>query len=129
MVKELKERPSNGTPRVYVTIHKGIGGWNSSVWRWAGDDPDGFPGYEPSETGFTNTSLGTGKRDDAIRDARHWAECEDLPLWLSPNAPLERSPSRYGAECPACGRDPDGIEWAEHNALQQAMIANKRKGK
>jgi hypothetical protein len=83
----------NGTPRVYVTIHKGIGGWNSSVFGWTPCSEidieqmeDGLSGfYEPLNTGFTNTSLGTGERDAAIQEARHWAECEDLPIWIPPN--------------------------------------------
>lgn len=82
---ELKEQPKNGNPKVFVTIHEGIGGWNSGIWRWAGDDPDGFLGYEPCQTGFTNTSLGTGLRDDAIREAKGWAEDEALPIWIPPS--------------------------------------------
>lgn len=82
MYKLLKCRPSNGKPRVFVTVHKGIGGWNSSIWRWAGNDPDGFPGYEPMQTGFTNTSLGTGLRKDAVAEAKSWAKNESIPLYL-----------------------------------------------
>lgn len=85
IVEELNERPKNGNPRVFVTIHEGAEGWNSGVWRWAGEDHDGFPGYEPRQTGLTNTSLGTGLRDDAIIEARDWAERENLPLWIPPN--------------------------------------------
>ena len=87
----LKEYPKNGTPRVFVTIHEGAGGWNSSVWAWCDmteEDPDfrmvdgslGF--YEPLNSGLTNTSLGTGKREDAIDEAMDWARDEELPIWI-----------------------------------------------
>jgi hypothetical protein len=82
MVQRLTEAPRDGNPRVYISIHHGIGGWNSSCWRWAGDDEDGFPGYEPLQTGYNNTSLGTGTREDAVAEATGWAEMEELPLWI-----------------------------------------------
>jgi len=85
MFEELTECPYNGSPKTYVSIHHGIGGWNSSIWKWAGDDPDGFPGYEPFQTGFSNTSLGTGEREAAIQEARAWARDEELPLWIPPS--------------------------------------------
>ena len=34
MIEILKEYPREGAPSVFVTIHEGIGGWNSSVWGW-----------------------------------------------------------------------------------------------
>jgi len=82
MVERLKEHPRNGDPFMFITIHEGIGGWNSGVWRWAGDDVDGFPGYEPEQTGSTNTSLGTGLREDAILEALSWAESDELPVYI-----------------------------------------------
>ena len=96
MFEVLKEYPSNGKPRVFVTIHEGVGGWNSGVWGWNEltqkdiDMPDTHPDcrvgdgfYEPLNTGFTNTSLGTGLRADAIREALCWAEIEEqLPVYI-----------------------------------------------
>lgn len=87
MFEILSSRPSNGKPRVFVTIHKGIGGWNSSVWGWTELDDgkkmnDGSTGfYEPRNTGCTNT-IGDGKRESAIREATSWARDEELPLWI-----------------------------------------------
>ena len=80
MYEQLTKAPAHGIPPVYVTIHEGIGGWNSSVWGWTVAEHISF--YEPLQSGFTNTSLGTGERDAAIREARAWAIDEDLPLWL-----------------------------------------------
>jgi hypothetical protein len=89
MFEILTSAPRNGTPPVYVTIIQGIGGWNSAVFGWSllddghkmKDGSDGF--YEPLNTGFTNTSLGTRKREDAVKEARMWAQIEeDLPLWI-----------------------------------------------
>jgi len=82
MIERLKECPCNGNPRVYVTIHKGIGGWNSSVRVW--DDSASFAFYDVVQTGITNTSLGTGSREDAIAEAENWAECDGTPLWIPP---------------------------------------------
>lgn len=91
MLEILAKQPENGVPFVYVTIHEGCSGWNSAVWRWSPLDEgetmyDGSAGfYEPQVTGFTNTSLGTGLREDAIAEARNWAESEGLPLWIPPD--------------------------------------------
>lgn len=78
----MKGPPRRGNPPVYVTIHHGVGGWNSSVWGWE-SDPDmpsgGF--YQPLNSGVTNT-IGTGTRDEAVREATSWARSEDLPLWI-----------------------------------------------
>lgn len=88
MFKILKNPPKRGFPRVFVTIHHGIGGWNSSIWGWTKLDDgelmaDGARGfYEPLDSGFTNTSLGSGTRKDAIREAKSWAQDEDLPLYI-----------------------------------------------
>ena len=79
--KILSKAPGNGKPRTYVTIFEGAGGWNSGIFRWQKcDDCYGF--YEPQVTGFNNTSLGSGRREDAVSEARHWAENEGLPLWI-----------------------------------------------
>ena len=80
MATMLDKAPSQGNPVVYVTIFEGIGGWNSGVFRWT--EEDGFGFYEPQITGFNNTSIGTGLRDDAIREAKGWAEDEELPCWI-----------------------------------------------
>jgi len=95
MIEILKEYPREGAPSVFVTIHEGIGGWNSSVWGWTEltqndiDMPDTHPDcrvgdgfYEPLNTGFTNTSLGTGLKADAIKDAMGWAEDEETPIYI-----------------------------------------------
>lgn len=80
--RRLSEPPANGDPKVYATIHHGVGGWNSSVWGWEAD-PDmpsgGF--YEPLNSGTTNT-LGRGTREEAVAEATSWAEAEGLPLWI-----------------------------------------------
>lgn len=44
------------------------------------DGASGF--YSPLQSGFTNTSLGTGLRKDAVAEAIDWADSEDLPLYL-----------------------------------------------
>ena len=74
-----------------MTIHEGAGGWNSSVWGWEDmsdeggitmqDGSTGF--YEPLNSGLTNTSLGTGTRKAAIREAHSWAKHEEpMPLYI-----------------------------------------------
>lgn len=78
----LKEYPTNGNPECFITIHEGIGGWNSGLWVWVESDKYGDGFYEPYNTGFTNTSLGTGLREDAIREAKCWAKDEELPLYI-----------------------------------------------
>ena len=89
--ERLTEAPRNGSPSHFVTIHEGIGGWNSAVWGWTDmseEDPefrmnDGSTGfYEPIQTGFTNTSMGDGQRNSAISEAESWAEAEELPLYI-----------------------------------------------
>jgi hypothetical protein len=90
-IERLTEYPTNGEPRCFITIHEGIGGWNSGMWCWTDmteEDPDfkmedgstGF--YEPWNTGFTNTSLGDGQRASAIAEAESWADAEELPIYL-----------------------------------------------
>ena len=37
-----------------------------------------FGGYTPWQTGLNNTSLGTGKKKDAIIEAKDWARDEEL---------------------------------------------------
>lgn len=89
MFERLAKAPSEGNPRTYVTIHEGVGGWNSGIWCWqVADNPTpGFAGfYEPQITGFNNTSLGTGLRKHAIREAVRWAMDEDLPVWIPEGA-------------------------------------------
>ncbi|MCK9435210.1 MAG: hypothetical protein M0R32_10445 [Candidatus Cloacimonetes bacterium] len=76
----LKTAPRDGVPPVYVTIFEGIGGWNSGIFRWNEEDRFGY--YEPENTGFTNTSLGDGLRESAIREAKGWAESDELPCWI-----------------------------------------------
>ncbi len=82
MPTQLTVPPANGEPETYVTIHRGIGGWNSSVWKWQ-PPTEGGPGYyDCLQTGFTNTSIGSGSREDAVREATGWARDEELPLWI-----------------------------------------------
>ena len=78
----LEEAPANGNPPLFVTIHEGIGGWNSSVWGWNDELGEDAGFYEPHSSGNTNTSLGTGKKEDAIAEAKAWAIAEELPLYL-----------------------------------------------
>ena len=80
MLTELTDCPTEGTPPVFVTIHEGAGGWNSAIWEWEVVDGDGF--YQPCQSGFTNTGFGTGKREDAIAEAKGWAEDEGLPIYI-----------------------------------------------
>jgi len=61
--------PSNGDPYSYVTIIQGIGGWNSCLMSW--DVECGC--YTPWQTGVTNT-LGHGTKEEAIAEAKHWAD-------------------------------------------------------
>ena len=90
MAERLNKYPRNGEPRTYMTVHRGAGGWNSGVWGWTELDngetmADGSTGfYEPIQTGFTNTSLGSGSREDALAEAEGWAVDEDIPLWIPP---------------------------------------------
>ena len=100
VLERLKEYPRNGEPRSFVTIHHGIGGWNSGLWVWSeftqedvdqeDTHPDIKPGdgfYEPWNTGITNTSLGTGLRKDAVAEALSWAESEELPVYIPEEEP------------------------------------------
>ena len=81
----LTEEPQGGKPRAYISVYQSIGGWNSVLLVW---DPElGF--YEPYNTGMTNTSLGDGKRESAIDEAKSWAESEDLSLWLNDDKGVE----------------------------------------
>ena len=57
-----------------VDIFDSIGGWNSRFITW----DEEMEGYVPWQTGFNNTSIGTGKREDAIAHAKLWAECEGV---------------------------------------------------
>ena len=75
----LDKKPEGGTPRVFVTIHHGCGGWNSAVWGWEPDGNGGF--YQPLTSGVTNT-LGRGTREEAVREATSWARSDELPLWI-----------------------------------------------
>ena len=83
-IERLTEPPADGKPPVYASIHHGAGGWNSSVWRWNDEEPDCIGFYEPMQTGVTNTSLGTGLREDAVLEAESWAESDQIPLWIPP---------------------------------------------
>jgi hypothetical protein len=80
MFTKLKEKP--GTPDMlrddgaYVTIYQPVGGWNSVLNVW---NDEGF--WEPWQTGVSNT-LGRGTREEAIAEAKSWAECEELPLYI-----------------------------------------------
>ena len=76
----LKNAPRDGVPPVYITIFEGIGGWNSGLFAWNFEGDFGF--YEPQITGFNNTSLGTGLREEAIKEAISWAKSEELPCWI-----------------------------------------------
>ena len=79
----LDKKPEGGTPRVFVTIHHGCGGWNSAVWGWEPDGDGGF--YQPLTSGVTNT-LGRGTREEAVREATSWARSDELPLWIPKEA-------------------------------------------
>ena len=57
----------------YVTIFKPIGGWNSVLMCY--DNEMGT--YVPEQTGVNNT-LGSGKKEDAIKEAKRWAFCEEI---------------------------------------------------
>lgn len=77
---KLEKAPQNGLPPVYVTVFEGIGGWNSVIFEWNCEGDFGF--YEPQNTGFNNTSIGTGLREGAVREAIDWAKSEELPYWI-----------------------------------------------
>ena len=57
----------------YVTIFNPIGGWNSVLMVF--DEDMGT--HVPFQTGINNT-LGSGKKEDAIKEAKQWAFCEDI---------------------------------------------------
>jgi hypothetical protein len=58
----------------YVGIIEGIGGFNSAVFVW----DDEMQGYDIAQTGFNNTSLGSGSKKGAIIEAKIWAKDEEL---------------------------------------------------
>lgn len=95
-IERLTIQPTAGHPPAFVTVHHGIGGWNSSTWRWEADP--NVPGggyYEPQQTGFTNV-YGTGERPEAVKEAEGWAQDEELPLWI---------PEQIVNLCNTCGKD------------------------
>jgi hypothetical protein len=57
----------------YITTFNPIGGWNSVLMVF--DDECGC--HIPEQTGFNNT-MGSGKKEDAIKEAKFWAECEGI---------------------------------------------------
>lgn len=79
--QRLKNKPCLGNPIVYITIFEGCGGWNSGIFRWV--EEEGFGFYEPQITGFNNT-VGTGLREDAVKEAISWSQSEELPYWIPP---------------------------------------------
>ena len=72
LVKELRFRANRLEHPSYVTVIHGIGGYNSCLMTW--DEECNM--YTPWQTGFTNTSLGTGLEKDAIQEAKGWADDE-----------------------------------------------------
>ena len=58
----------------YVGIIEGIGGFNSAVFVW----DEEMQGYDISQTGFNNTSLGNGSKERAIIEAKVWAKDEEI---------------------------------------------------
>lgn len=114
MFEVLTKAPDNGVPRVYVSIHKGAGGWNSStrVWKAMVHLIDGATGfYDMCDTGFTNTSWGTGLRAAAVEEATQAAKNNDLPLWIPP-PPVEKknSPTPKKALVQICDPNPEVFE-------------------
>ncbi len=81
----VKKRKSKHSP--FVNVIEGCGGYNSCLWVWTeveGSDEGGF--YEPFNTGFNNTSLGSGLLCTAILEAKSWAESGKVkykePKWV-----------------------------------------------
>jgi len=65
----------------FIGIIHGCGGWNSCCFTWEQFDSK-HGGYTPVQTGFNNTSLGTGTVEGAIEEAVNWAENEEMPIRL-----------------------------------------------
>jgi len=74
----LKKEPTDGKPKCYISIHHGVGGWNSNCKVW--EEEEGF--YDYYSTGLTNT-MGDGQKESAISEAMHWGFCEELPVFIS----------------------------------------------
>lgn len=62
----MSEHPS------FISISQGMLGYFAVLLRW---NPEGF--YEPWNTGYGRYST----REEAIREARAWAEAEGLEVW------------------------------------------------
>lgn len=60
----------------YITIIQGIGGWNSCLMVW----DEEMQTHIPEMTGFTNTSIGSGLKTDAIQEAIDWAQSDEYRL-------------------------------------------------
>ena len=69
----------------FVTVYESIGGWKACLMVWVEfDEPLGpYDGkvmtgmYEP-----WNTWYGQATKEEAIQDAREWAEAEEIELRL-----------------------------------------------
>ena len=77
--KILTSSPSSKDHKSFITVYKPIAGWKA-VQYWWNEDPELGGFWEPWQTGFCAFAT----KEEAIEDAKFWAECEELPFYLSP---------------------------------------------
>lgn len=58
----------------YITVYKPIAGWKAIQMWWNKDDPN-FQFWEPWQT----NSWAYATKEEAIEDAKGWAEAEEIP--------------------------------------------------
>jgi hypothetical protein len=68
------ETPSADPQAPYITLIKGVGGWNSCLMAWDED----CNCHTPWQTGSNNTSAGTGSWQGAEREGKDWAISEEI---------------------------------------------------
>ena len=75
----LTSSPSSKEHRSFITVYKPIAGWKA-VQYWWNEDPELGGFWEPWQTGICAFAT----KEEAIEDAKFWAEDEELPFYLSP---------------------------------------------
>jgi len=70
----------------FMTVYVSICGWQSKMMWW-NPDHDGF--WEPYQTGFGPYGNSEKGKQTAIREAKHWAECEGLKYVEPRGEPLK----------------------------------------
>jgi hypothetical protein len=60
--------------KAFITVYKPVAGWKA-VMMWLNEEEDFGPFWEPYETGF----FAFATREEAVADAKAWAEAEEIP--------------------------------------------------